>query len=162
MGLVNVFADWLFVLVWVVGLVGTFVPVLPATLIILAGALLHELLVGFSELSRPTWIWLALITLAVFAVDNLAGLIGARRYGAGRAGVWGAFIGGILGLFVLPPLGVFVMPLVGAFVAESLGGKSADAALRAAWGTFVGMLGGMAGKFLLHLMMGILVLRAIF
>ncbi|WP_027894060.1 DUF456 domain-containing protein [Calidithermus chliarophilus] len=158
----NVLADWLFVLVWAVGLVGTFVPVLPATLIILAGVLLHELLVGFSEVSRLTWVWLALTAAAAMLVDNLAGLIGARRYGAGRAGVWGAFLGGVVGLFVLPPLGVFVMPLVGALAAESLSGKSGGAALRAAWGTFVGMLGGMAGKFLLHLMMGILVLRAIF
>lgn len=158
----NTTADWLFVIIWLVGLVGTFIPVLPATLIILGGALVHELLVRFSELPRSVWIWLIVLTALVFVVDNLAGVIGAKRYGAGSAGIWGSVIGGIAGLFILPPIGLFVLPFVGAFAAESITGKSTDAALRAAWGTVMGMLGGMVGKFLIHLAMGILVWRAIF
>lgn len=155
-------ADWLFVVVWLVGLAGTFVPVLPATLIVLAGVLLHEILTGFAEISRGIWLWLAVLTLLVFALDNLAGLLGAKRYGASRAGVWGSFIGGLLGFFVVPPWGLLFMPFVGAFVAEAFSGRKPAAALRAAYGALVGMLGGMAGKFFLHLVMGILVLRAIF
>jgi hypothetical protein len=158
----NTVADWLFVLLWLIGLAGTFVPVVPATLVILGGALLHEVLVRFSEVSRGVWVWLIVLTVLVFVIDNLAGLIGAKRYGAGSAGVWGSVMGGIVGLFVLPPVGVFVLPFVGAFVAESLAGKPAEGALRAAWGTVVGMLGGMVGRFLIHLAMGILVWRAIF
>lgn len=162
LGGVNPLADWLFVILWLVGLVGTFIPILPATLIILGAALLHELLVGFSELSRGVWIGLVLLTALVFLVDNLAGLVGARRYGASRAGVWGAFIGGLLGIFIVPPLGLFVMPFVGAWVGEVLVGRPAEVALKAAWGTVVGMFAGMLGKFLIHLAMGILVLRVIF
>lgn len=158
----NAVADWLFVVIWLVGLLGTFVPVLPATLIILAGVLVHELLVRFSEVPQSIWITLVLLTALVFVVDNAAGLIGARRYGASRAGVWGSFIGGIAGIFILPPLGVFVLPLVGAFVGEMISGKSPDTALKGAWGVVVGMLGGMVGKFLIHLIMGILVIRAVF
>ncbi|MER3479545.1 MAG: DUF456 domain-containing protein [Meiothermus sp.] len=158
----NPLADWLFVVLWLVGLLGTFVPILPATLIILGAALLHELLVGFSELSRGAWIGLVGLTALVFLVDNLAGLVGARRYGASRGGVWGAFVGGLLGIFIVPPLGLFAMPFVGAWVGEVVTGRSASAALNAAWGTVVGMFAGMLGKFLIHLAMGILVLRAIF
>jgi len=159
---VNALADGLFVLLWLVGLIGTFVPFLPATLIILGAALIHELLVGFSQIPQWLWITLLLLTALVWLVDNTAGLIGAKRYGASRAGVWGSFLGGIAGIFVLPPLGVFFMPFVGAFAGELISGKSPDTALRGAWGTVVGMLGGMAGKFLIHLVMGLLVLRAIF
>ncbi|GEM86142.1 DUF456 domain-containing protein [Meiothermus granaticius] len=158
----NALADGLFVLLWLVGLIGTFVPFLPATLIILGAALIHELLVGFSQIPQWLWITLLLLTALVWLVDNTAGLIGAKRYGASRAGVWGSFLGGVAGIFVLPPLGVFFMPFVGAFAGELISGKSLDTALRGAWGTVVGMLGGMAGKFLIHLVMGLLVLRAIF
>jgi len=150
------------VIIWLAGLLGTFVPFLPATLIILGGTLLHELLVRFSEVSQVIWITLVLLALLVVVVDNTAGLVGAKRYGASREGVWGSFIGGILGVFILPPFGLFVMPFVGAFVGELVAGKNQDTALRGAWGTVVGMLGGMAGKFLIHLVMGIVVVRAIF
>jgi hypothetical protein len=158
----NTAADWLFIILWLVGLVGTFVPVMPATLIILGGALLHELLLRFSEIPRGVWIWLVLLTVLVLVVDNLASVIGAKRYGAGSAGIWGSVIGGIAGLFILPPIGLFVLPFVGAFAAEIITGKTTDGALRAAWGTVVGMLGGMVGKFLIHLAMGIMVWRVIF
>ncbi len=158
----NSFADWLFVLIWLVGLLGTFVPVLPATMLILGATLLHELLVGFKEVPQAIWVGLVALTALVFLVDNAAGLIGAKRYGASREGVWGSFIGGFLGIFILPPLGVFVMPVVGAFIGEMIAGKTQDQALRGAWGTVVGMVSGMAGKFLIHLVMGIMVIRTIF
>ena len=37
-----------------------------------------------------------------------------------------------------------------------------EEALRAAWGTLVGLMGGVVAKVLVHLAMGVLVLRAIF
>ncbi len=158
----NAFADWLFVGVWAVALLATFIPVVPAGFIIVGTALLHELLVGFSEISLSVWIALAVLTVLSSLVDNIAGALGAKRYGGSRLGVWGAFIGGILGIFVLPPLGLFLMPFMGAYVGELLAGRSAEGALRGAWGAMLGLLGGLAGKFLIHLLMGILVIRAIF
>ncbi|GIW32037.1 MAG: hypothetical protein KatS3mg071_2211 [Meiothermus sp.] len=158
----NALADWLFVGVWLVALVATFIPVIPAGFVIVGAALLHQLLVGFAEIGLPIWIVLALLTLLSSLVDNIAGAIGARRYGGSRQGVWGAFIGGLLGIFVLPPLGLFLMPFVGAYVGELVAGRSTQEALRGAWGAVVGLLGGLAGKFLIHLLMGILVIQAIF
>ncbi|WP_337870759.1 DUF456 domain-containing protein [Meiothermus sp.] len=158
----NAFADWLFVVVWVVALFATFIPVVPAGFIIVGVALLHEVLVGFSELSLSVWIGLAVLTVLSSLVDNIAGALGARHFGGSRQGVWGAFIGGILGIFVLPPLGLFLMPWVGAYVGELVAGRSAENALRGAWGAVLGLLGGLAGKFLIHLVMGVLVIRAIF
>ena len=45
---------------------------------------------------------------------------------------------------------------------ELAAGRSAENALRGAWGALLGLLGGLLGKFLIHLLMGILVIRAIF
>ncbi len=158
----NAFADWLFVVVWVAALFVTFIPVVPAGFIIVGMALLHELLVGFGELSPTIWLALAVLTVLSSLVDNIAGALGARHFGGSRQGVWGAFVGGILGIFILPPLGLFLMPLVGAYVGELVAGRSAEQALRGAWGAVLGLLGGLAGKFLIHLVMGLLVIRAVF
>jgi len=159
---VDAFSDWLFVVVWAVALIATFIPVVPAGFIIVGMAFLHELLVGFSEISVAVWLGLAVLTVLSSLVDNIAGALGARHFGGSRQGVWGAFIGGLVGIFILPPLGLFLMPLVGAYVGELVAGRSADAALRGAWGAVVGLLGGLAGKFLIHLLMGLLVIQAIF
>ncbi|MDT7908431.1 DUF456 domain-containing protein [Thermus sp.] len=155
------FADWLFVVLWLLGVVLTFVPFVPATLVILLAAFLHELLVGFRELSLGSWFLLGLLALLAMVLDNLAALLGARRYGAGRAGLWGAFLGGLLGLF-LGVFGVLFLPFLLAWLFEYLSGRKPEEALRAAWGTLVGLMGGVVAKVLVHLAMGLLVVRAIF
>nr|WP_246584289.1 DUF456 family protein [Thermus brevis] len=137
------------------------VPFVPATLLILAAALLHEALVGFRELSLGLWLVLGVLALLAMSLDNLATLLGARRYGAGRAGLWGAFVGGVLGLF-LGVVGVLVLPFVLAWLFEYLSGRKPEEALRAAWGTLVGLMGGVVAKVIVHVAMGILVIRAIF
>ncbi|RTI19646.1 DUF456 family protein, partial [Thermus scotoductus] len=81
----DTFADWLFVVLWGAGVLLTLVPFVPATLLILAAALLHEALVGFRELSLGLWLALGVLALLAMSLDNLATLLGARRYGAGRA-----------------------------------------------------------------------------
>ncbi len=155
------FADWLFVVFWLLGVVLTFVPFVPATLVILLAAFLHELLLGFRELSLGVWLLLGVLALLAMTLDNLAALLGARRYGAGRAGLWGAFLGGLLGLF-LGVWGVLFLPFLLAWLFEYLSGRRPEEALRAAWGTLVGLMGGVVAKVLVHLAMGLLVVRAIF
>jgi uncharacterized protein YqgC (DUF456 family) len=158
---VEAFADWLFVVLWLLGVILTFVPFVPATLVILLAAFLHELLVGFRELPLGAWLLLGVLALLAMVLDNLAALLGARRYGAGRAGLWGAFLGGLLGLF-LGVFGVLFLPFLLAWLFEYLSGRKPEEALRAAWGTLVGLMGGVVAKVLVHLAMGLLVARAIF
>ncbi len=155
------FADWLFVVLWLLGLFLTFFPLVPATLVILLGVFLHELLLGFREISLGLWLGLGALALLGAVLDQLAALLGARRYGAGRAGLWGAFLGGVLGLF-FGALGVILLPFLLAWLLEWLSGRPPREALRAAYGTFLGFLGGLLAKFLVHLAMGLWVLWAIF
>ena len=65
----------------------------------------------------------------------------------------GLFCGGV---------GVLVLPFLLAWLFEYLSGRRPEEALRAAWGTLVGLMGGVVAKVLVHLAMGVLVLRAIF
>lgn len=157
----DAFADWLFVVLWLLGVLLTLLPLVPATLVILLAAFLHELLGGFRELTLGAWALLGVLALLAMTLDNLAALWGARRYGAGRAGLWGAFLGGLLGLF-LGVVGVLVLPFLLAWLFEYLSGRRPEEALKAAWGTLVGLMGGLVAKVLVHLAMGLWVLRQIF
>ena len=108
-----------FLLAWLIGMVGTFVPVIPATLIIFAGALIATLLGGFQPWpDLPFLITFGVLTLMISLIDNVASAWGARRYGGGKQAAWGALIGGLVGLFI--PFGLIVGPLLGALLAELL------------------------------------------
>lgn len=144
-----------FLLAWVIGMVGTFVPVVPATLIIFGGMVIATLMDGFQAAQDlPLLITFGIITVLISLIDNVASAWGARRYGGSKQAAWGALIGGLVGLFI--PFGLIVGPLLGAFLVEVLlVRRSVTEALKSAYGTVLGVLGGVAAKFVLHLLIGI-------
>ncbi|WP_161880344.1 DUF456 domain-containing protein [Deinococcus alpinitundrae] len=144
-----------FLLAWLVGMVGTFVPIVPATLIIFAGALAATFLGGFQAWpDLPFLITFGVLTLLISMVDNVSSAWGARRFGGSKQAAWGALIGGLVGLFI--PFGLIVGPLLGALLAELLVVRKPPlAALKSAYGTVLGVLGGVAAKFVLHLLIGL-------
>ena len=144
-----------FLVAWLVGMVGTFVPALPATVIIFAGTVAATLLDGFQVWpDLPFLLTFAVITVLISLVDNVASAWGARKYGGSKQAIWGALIGGLVGIVI--PFGLIVGPLAGALVAELfVVRKPLQEALRAAWGTLVGLLTGIAAKLVLHLMIGV-------
>lgn len=144
-----------FLVAWILGMVGTFVPALPATVIIFAGSVAATLIDGFQPWpDLPFLLTFAVITLLISLVDNVASAWGARRYGGSKQAGWGALIGGLVGIFI--PFGLIVGPLAGALVAELfVVRKPLLEAVRAAWGTLIGLLTGLAAKLVLHLLIGI-------
>jgi uncharacterized protein len=136
-----------------IGLIGTILPVVPGTTIILAAAIVHRIFVG----PENGLGWFALGILVVltalsYLVDFFAGLIGAKRFGATRWGVIGAIVGGILGIFT-GFVTLLVLPIAGAVIGEMIGGKRLVDAGKAGWGTLLGNVAGMIGKLALGLAM---------
>lgn len=131
----------------IVGLIGTVVPLLPGSAIILAAAVLHHLVLG-AEKSVGWWTLIALTVLMLLsqALDIVSGSIGAKWFGATRWGAIGGILGGVAGLF-FGIIGIFVGPLVGVLIGELLGGKGILPAGRSTWGTVLGTTAGMIGKF---------------
>ena len=149
----------IFVILWLAGVAATFFPVVPATIIIWAAALLHALLTGFQPLDWTFLIGLALVGSSAFVIDNLAAAWGARKFGGSSAAGWGALLGGIAGIFVLPPFGFLICPVIGAVMLEMLVSKKPfEEALKSGIGTLVGMLGGIGLKLLIHIGMGSMVI----
>src|SRR6476660_9315110 len=126
---------WLLtVILFAIGLIGTVLPVFPGTIIILAGALLHRLMLGPEKgIGWRTIAILVLLTLATYALDFLSGYFGARFFGATRWGMFGAMLGALLGEFIA--------------------GKRMIDAGRAGWGSLLGNLGAVIGKLLIALAM---------
>jgi uncharacterized protein YqgC (DUF456 family) len=143
---------WLITIVlFAVGLIGTIVPVLPGTTIILAAAVIHRVTLGPEKsVGWRTLSILVVLTLATYALDFLGGYFGAKYFGATKWGTLGAIIGALLGLF-FGILGLFVGPVIGAVAGEFIGGKRMIDAGRAGWGSFLGNLAGMVGKLLIAL-----------
>ena len=145
---------WLFTIVlFAVGLIGTVLPILPGTTIILAAAIIHRLMLGAEKsIGWRVIALLVLLTLATYALDFLSGYFGARLFGATKWGTLGAIIGMLIGLF-FGLIGLFVGPVVGAITGEFIAGKKMIDAGRAGWGSLLGNLGGMAAKLLIALVM---------
>jgi uncharacterized protein len=145
---------WLVAIVLMaVGLIGTVLPAVPGAIIILAAAVMHQLMLG-SEKSLGWWniAALVLLTLLSYTLEFASGYFGAKRFGATKWGAFGAMIGAIVGLF-FPFPGLIVGPVVGAIAGELVAGKRLVSAGRAGWGTLLGNLAGMLGKLTIGLVM---------
>ena len=145
---------WLFAIVlFAIGLIGTVVPILPGTTIILAGAVIHRMMLGPEKsIGWPTIGVLVLLTLATYALDFLGSYFGAKYFGATKWGTFGAIIGALIGLF-FGIIGLFVGPVIGAITGEFVAGKRMIAAGKAGWGSLLGNLAGMIGKLVIALAM---------
>jgi uncharacterized protein YqgC (DUF456 family) len=153
---------WLITIVlFAVGLIGTVLPVIPGTTIILAAAVIHRIMLG-AEKSVGWWsiAILALLTLLTYLLDFLSGYFGAKYFGATKWGMFGAVLGAIVGLF-FGVVGLFVGPVIGAVAGEFVAGKRMIDAGRAGWGSLLGNLGGMIGKLLIGLTMIVIFLMTV-
>lgn len=129
-------------------------PLLPGTPVIFGAMLLYSLVEDFHQVTPFFLAGMLLMVVLSYAADNLAAWWGARKYGAGRAGGWGALFGGLAGVFINPLVGVLVGPFFGAVVAELLvSRKKIRDALKVGVGTIVGMAGGSLVRFILALFM---------
>jgi uncharacterized protein len=142
-------------LVMLAGLLGSIVPVLPSTPLVLVAAIVHRLCFGAASVSNAVLLILVALTLFSILLDFLAGMLGARKFGATWLGVTGAMVGGIIGLFFSLP-GMIVGPFLGAMLFEMLGGREFKKATAAGVGATIGLLLGIVAKFSICVVMIIL------
>jgi len=138
-----------------VGLAGSVVPGLPGTPLILVAAIGHRLYFGVHSANTLMLVILAVLMVVSVALDFLAGVLGAKKFGSTWRGALGAVIGGIAGLFFSLP-GIIIGPFLGAMLFELMGGQDYDKAAKAGLGAMVGLFLGVVGKFAIGVMMIIL------
>jgi hypothetical protein len=142
-----------------VGIIGCIVPGLPGAPIAYAGLWIAQATerVDFSWKILLVW---GIVTIVVTVLDYVVPAWGTKKFGGTRYGVWGSTIGVFVGLF-FGPWGVIIGPLAGAILGELFGGKEVHDALKAGWGSFVGLLFGTILKLICCGLMAVQLIQAI-
>ncbi|MEX2502405.1 MAG: DUF456 domain-containing protein [Trueperaceae bacterium] len=144
-----------------VGLVGVVLPVVPGVPLAAGGAVIAAWIRGFEAVGWTPLIWVIGLAVLAQALDLVAAAVGARVYGAQRAGFWGGVLGSLAGLLFFPPFGFLAGALLGAVGFEMLAGRPFDQALRAGVGAFAGTLGGVVAKGLIVIAMAVVMIPAL-
>ena len=136
----------------VAGLAGAILPNLPGIPVMFGGMLLAAWVGHFQKI--PVWVIVFLGVLAAFSIvfDFFAGAYGAKKFGASKAAVWGAFIGTIVGLFFSIP-GIILGPFIGAVIGQLVSGSRVEHAAKVGVGTWIGLVIGTAIKLAVAFMM---------
>jgi hypothetical protein len=143
----------------IIGIIGCIVPGLPGTPIAYAGLWIAQATdrVDFSWQMLLVW---GIVTIVISVLDYVVPAWGTKRFGGTKWGVWGSTIGVFVGLF-FGAVGVILGPLVGAIIGELIAGKELPAALKAGWGSFIGILFGTIIKLIACGLMTVALIQAI-
>jgi len=139
-------------LLMLAGLVGAILPFLPGAPLIFAGALLYAVATDFTIIGAGRLAILAALGVLAWALEHVAGVVGARRAGGSRAAIVGALLGMLVGVMVAP-IGLLLGPIIGAIGGELLAGRKPAASVRAGIGAALGVLTGVVAHFALALVM---------
>lgn len=137
MDLFLLFLGFLFVLL---GIIGSFLPVLPGPITGWVGLLLLHL----TTIVPKDWTFLGIslaISIFVWGIDYVIPAWGTKKFGGSKYGVRGSLIGLLVGLLFLGPLGIILGPFLGALLGElHFDSSNFKRALKAAFGSFIGFL----------------------
>jgi len=159
--------DWKYIILigvtiifFTIGLMGIALPILPGVFFIWLGSVIYGAFTGFKEISFPVIVVFTAMLLFTIVVDYLANIYGAKKFGAGKLGIFFSVIGMMIGVVTAGLIGLIVGPIIGAIIGELLSGKNHRQAFKAGIGTLVGFLSGTIIKFLVGLLMiGIFIWR---
>lgn len=153
--LVNVIS----IVLLIVGILGTFLPVLPGLLLSLCGLLIYKFGTD-TELSMVYIGIFVVLTLVSIVLNYVIPAKTTRKYGGTRWGSIGSVVGTIAGMFFIPvPFGFLIGMFAGVFIGELLHDASDK---KKAWnstkGAFVGFIYGTGFNFIVGLAMFLVVL----
>ena len=128
------------------GIVGSFLPILPGPLTSWVGLLILH----FTNTVPMNWPFLIItfsIALGIWLLDYFIPAMGTKRFGGSRAGIIGTSIGLVVGLLSPIPGGIIIGPFLGALIGELINKSTFNKAVKAAFGSFLGFLASTFIKF---------------
>lgn len=144
----------LIIILFIIAFVGLVYPIIPSVLFILGGFLLYGLLFSFEPFNWLFWLIQVLFVVLLFGADYIANIIGVKKFGGSKAGVWGSTIGILIGPFVIPVFGILIGPFLGAIIAEfAVNKKSWKEAVKIGFGSVIGFISSIITKGLIQAIM---------
>ncbi|RSD27460.1 DUF456 domain-containing protein [Mesobacillus subterraneus] len=139
---------WIIIGILFVGAFASLViPILPGVLFLFGGFILYGIFFTFEPFNWIFWTVQGLFVILLFGADYIANIIGVKRYGGSKAGMWGSTIGLIVGPFVIPIVGILIGPFLGAALAELLvNKKNLNDAVKIGFGSVVGFVSSVVTK----------------
>ncbi|MDR1545750.1 MAG: DUF456 domain-containing protein [Deltaproteobacteria bacterium] len=135
-----------------VGVAGSLLPILPGLPLIWLAYLAFGLYDGWQSYGRLAMIVVGLTVAASVVLNQVASLVGAKKFGAGRAGIIGAVVCAILGVIFFSLPGLIIGTFAGATLFEMVfARKELKGALAAGTGALLGFLCGGLCNFMLAL-----------
>jgi len=147
------------VVLLLLGIAGCLLPFLPGPPLAYASLLLLQL----SDKQPFTFDFMLVLagtTLFVVLADFYIPILSTRNFGGTRGGTRDATAGLIISMF-FPPFGIIAGPFIGAMIGELITGQNLKKALRSAFGSFIGFVGGTLMKLGLSIYMGYHFFKAI-
>ena len=148
----DVLLTTLSVLLILIGLLGSIVPILPGPPITFCGLLLVQF-TSKHPFSVEFLIIFGLLAIFSAVIDNVLPIYATKKFNGSKKGVWGSAIGLVIGLFFFPPIGIIIGSMVGAFIGEIVDGKTAEKAVKPAFGSLIGFLSSIFLRFALSIVM---------
>ncbi|WP_299225552.1 DUF456 domain-containing protein [uncultured Psychroserpens sp.] len=130
----------------ILGIVGSFLPILPGPLTSWLGLLIFHL----TDVVPMNWSFIIItfiVAIVIWIMDYIIPAIGTKRFGGSKAGMIGTSIGLIIGLLLPIPGGIIIGPFLGALIGELMNKSEFDKALKAAFGSFLGFIASTFIKF---------------
>jgi uncharacterized protein YqgC (DUF456 family) len=144
---VDIFLLILGLILCLLGIVGSFSPIIPGPITSWFGLLI----IHFSKLipfDNQFLFITFLIAALIFGLDLIIPILGLKKLGGSKKGLIGSTIGLLLGLFLAGPFGLLIGSFFGAISGEYVNNNSLKKSIRPAMGTFIGMAVGTTIKFL--------------
>lgn len=151
------------IILLVLGIIGTFLPVLPGLLLSLGGLLIYKF--GTDAPISMIYIWIfVFLTILSMILNYVIPARTNRKYGGTRWGSLGSVIGTIAGMLFIPvPFGFLIGMFLGVFIGELLHDATDK---KKAWnstkGAMIGFLYGTGFNFIVGVAMLLVVLIDLF
>jgi len=134
-------------LLMLLGVLGSFLPILPGPLTSWAGLLVLHFTDGVN-LSNTFLIGTLIVAIFIYILDYIIPAIGTKRFGGSKAGMIGTTLGLVVGLIAPIPFGIIIGPFIGALIGEMVHRNDMEKALKAAFGSFLGFIASTFLKFI--------------
>ena len=132
----------------ILGIIGSFLPVLPGPLSGWAGLLILHLTDAIPMNFLLLGITL-IVAIIIWTLDYIIPIVGTKKFGGSKKGIYGTLIGIVIGLFFPIPFGILFGAFFGALIGELIhDNNNLYRAFKASFGAIIGLLASVTIKFI--------------